>query len=70
MLEVGCVDGRYLERLRERGWSVAGIDVQPQEKPYIVEHFEVFAVLGDALPTLSAHFIVTARPRADGTHAP
>ena len=177
VLEVGCLDGRYLERLRDRGWSVAGIDIQPQEKPYIVEHdaseqfpfesefdvvvaaeviehvvdtdrflancaavlkpggllilttpnllfgpnrllmllgkrprfayadyhvrmfvwddlrgrisrrfeiervqgshvllgmrhsrfFEVFAVLGDALPTLSAHFIVTARPRTDSS---
>jgi 2-polyprenyl-3-methyl-5-hydroxy-6-metoxy-1,4-benzoquinol methylase len=38
ILEVGCLDGRYLERLKERGWSVAGIDIQPQEADYIVEH--------------------------------
>lgn len=38
VLEVGCLDGRYLERLRERGWSVQGIDIQPQPRDYIVEH--------------------------------
>jgi 2-polyprenyl-3-methyl-5-hydroxy-6-metoxy-1,4-benzoquinol methylase len=38
VLEVGCLDGRYLERLRERSWSVYGIDIQPQEREYIVEH--------------------------------
>jgi SAM-dependent methyltransferase len=38
VLEVGCLDGRYLERLRERGWSVAGIDIVPQEARHIVRH--------------------------------
>jgi SAM-dependent methyltransferase len=38
VLEVGCLDGRYLERLEERGWEVAGIDIQPQEAPWIIEH--------------------------------
>ncbi len=38
VLEVGCLDGRYLERLRERGWSAAGIDIMPQEAAYIVRH--------------------------------
>ena len=38
VLEVGCLDGRYLERLRGRGWSVAGIDVVPQQSGYIVQH--------------------------------
>jgi SAM-dependent methyltransferase len=38
VLEVGCLDGRYLERLRERGWSVAGIDNMPQQAPYVVQH--------------------------------
>jgi 2-polyprenyl-3-methyl-5-hydroxy-6-metoxy-1,4-benzoquinol methylase len=36
--EVGCLDGRYLARLRERGWSVHGIDIQPQEPNHIVLH--------------------------------
>ncbi len=36
--EVGCLNGRYLERLHERGWSVHGIDIQPQEHDYIVVH--------------------------------
>jgi SAM-dependent methyltransferase len=38
VLEVGCSDGRFLGRLRSLGWSVAGIDIQPQTADYIVEH--------------------------------
>jgi SAM-dependent methyltransferase len=38
VLEVGCLDGRYLERLRERGWSTAGIDIMPQPARDIVQH--------------------------------
>jgi SAM-dependent methyltransferase len=38
VLEVGCMDGRYLERLRGRGWSVAGIDLLPPPYGYIVQH--------------------------------
>jgi 2-polyprenyl-3-methyl-5-hydroxy-6-metoxy-1,4-benzoquinol methylase len=38
VLEVGCLDGRFLERLRARGWEVWGIDLQPQEMPWIIEH--------------------------------
>ena len=38
VLEVGCLDGRYLDQLAGRGWSVAGIDVVPQTSPYIVTH--------------------------------
>lgn len=38
VLEVGCLDGRYLDQLAGRGWSVAGIDIMPQTAPYIVAH--------------------------------
>ncbi len=38
VLEIGCLDGRYLELLRARGWDVRGIDIQPQERDYVVEH--------------------------------
>lgn len=37
VLEVGCLDGRYLEVLRGRGWDVHGLDIQPQSAQYIVE---------------------------------
>ncbi len=37
VLEVGCLNGRYLERLHERGWSVHA-STQPQEHDYIVVH--------------------------------
>ncbi len=36
--EVGCLDGRYLSLLRSRGWTVAGIELQPQNETFIVEH--------------------------------
>ncbi|HYM15530.1 MAG TPA: class I SAM-dependent methyltransferase [Dehalococcoidia bacterium] len=38
VLEVGCLDGRFLARLRDRGWSVAGIDLVPNAAPYVVRH--------------------------------
>ncbi len=38
VLEVGCFDGRYLDRLQRRGWSVAGIDIVPQRAEHIVVH--------------------------------
>jgi SAM-dependent methyltransferase len=38
VLEVGCLDGRYLDELRGRGWSVAGIDIMPQAVEHIVAH--------------------------------
>ena len=127
VLEVGCLDGRYLDQLAGRGWSVAGIDIMPGgtlilttpnllfglnrlrmligqtpkfayadyhvrmfvwddlrekiERHFTIERvqgshvlagvqrsrwFEVFAALGDRLPRLSAHFIVTARTRNAG----
>ncbi|TAK59728.1 MAG: class I SAM-dependent methyltransferase [Dehalococcoidia bacterium] len=38
VLEAGCLDGRYLDELRGRGWSVAGIDIMPQAAGHIVAH--------------------------------
>ena len=38
VLEVGCLDGRYLEVLLQRGWDVRGLDIQPQPVQYILEH--------------------------------
>lgn len=37
-LEVGCLDGRFLTQLDECGWTVAGVDLQPQAPDWIVEH--------------------------------
>ena len=38
VLEVGCLDGRYLDELQSRGWAVAGIDIMPQAANHIVAH--------------------------------
>jgi SAM-dependent methyltransferase len=38
VLEVGCASGRYLEVLRKRGWSVQGLELQPQDAEYIAQH--------------------------------
>jgi len=36
VLEVGCASGRFLEYLRQRGWEVHGLELQPKGQPYIV----------------------------------
>jgi SAM-dependent methyltransferase len=38
ILEVGCLDGRFLARMKQRGWSVAGIDLVPSDAEYIIAH--------------------------------
>lgn len=38
VLEIGCLDGRYLDELRGRGWSAAGIDIMPQASDHIIAH--------------------------------
>jgi 2-polyprenyl-3-methyl-5-hydroxy-6-metoxy-1,4-benzoquinol methylase len=38
VLEIGCLDGRFLEQLRLRGWDVFGVDIQPQEAQWIIEY--------------------------------
>ncbi len=35
VIEIGCADGRFLEVLRQRGWSVVGAELQGQEHEYI-----------------------------------
>ena len=36
VLEVGCASGRFLEYLRQLGWEVHGLELQPQARPYVV----------------------------------
>jgi SAM-dependent methyltransferase len=38
ILEVGCGSGRFLAHLRERGWSVQGVELQPQEADFVLQH--------------------------------
>lgn len=38
ILEIGCLDGRFLQKLQARGWVVCGVDIQPQEVEWIIEH--------------------------------
>jgi 2-polyprenyl-3-methyl-5-hydroxy-6-metoxy-1,4-benzoquinol methylase len=38
VLEIGCDQGRYLSMLKARGWDVVGLDIQPQEHDFIVQH--------------------------------
>lgn len=37
VLELGCGSGRYLNKLEEAGWSVLGVDIQPQERSFVLE---------------------------------
>ena len=35
VLEVGCASGRFLEYLRQRGWDVHGLELQPQGRTFL-----------------------------------
>lgn len=36
VLEIGCGDGAFLEKLKREGWSVKGLEIAQSRKPYIV----------------------------------
>jgi len=38
ILEVGCGSGRFLDQLRQRGWSVQGVELQPQDAEFVLQH--------------------------------
>lgn len=38
VIEVGCGSGRFLVRLRSKGWNVQGVELQPQPEDFILQH--------------------------------
>jgi len=38
VIELGCASGRYLERLKSRGWDVTGVDLHPQKADFVLQH--------------------------------
>lgn len=49
LLDVGCGDGCFLHRMKQRGWQVAGVDFDPAAVAAAREHYGLEIVLGDLL---------------------
>lgn len=47
LLDVGCGSGKFLHRMRKRGWRVVGIDFDPQAIRQAREKYGITAYTGD-----------------------
>lgn len=57
LLDVGCGAGRFLNRMRKRGWEVEGVDFDPQAAQRVAARYGIGVHVGDlaacALPAAS-----------------
>jgi 2-polyprenyl-3-methyl-5-hydroxy-6-metoxy-1,4-benzoquinol methylase len=58
LLDVGCGDGRFLKHMRDLGWTVQGVETDPQSAKLAVEAFGLSVHLGtlESARFLSDHF--------------
>jgi len=47
LLDFGCGNGKFLERMRGRGWDVTGLDVSPQVARQVCEETGVRVLVGE-----------------------
>ncbi len=65
LLDVGCGAGRFLNRMRKRGWEVEGIDFDPQAANKVMARYGIKTHIGDlaacALPADSYDVITMSQ---------
>lgn len=65
LLDVGCGAGRFLNRMRKRGWDVEGVDFDPQAARKVSERYAIKTHVGDlvacALPAESFDVITMSQ---------
>jgi SAM-dependent methyltransferase len=66
LLDVGCGGGRLSRRLRERGFSVLGVDISPAAVRAAREHGVAADAAGRSLRFEEADFAADDPPRLDG----
>lgn len=65
LLDVGCGAGRFINRMRKRGWDVEGIDFDPQAANRVMTRYGIVTHIGDlvecALPASSFDVITMSQ---------
>ena len=49
LLDVGCATGNYLAEMRQLGWQVSGVEIQPEAAEYARRRFGLNVLTGDLL---------------------
>lgn len=49
LLDVGCSTGLFLDEMRSAGWTVAGIEINPETAEYARNRFQLPVTVGDLL---------------------
>ena len=73
LLDVGCGGGRFLNRMKKRGWQVEGIDFDARAIEKAISHYDIRAHVGDlmqcALPSDSFD-VITMSQTIEHLHDP